>query len=143
MLQDAGAGDRHRMAGRQRHEAFDARGHHRCQLPADQAAPVVADQVHLVDLQGVQQAEHVGPDLVQRVVEDVRRGVGAAVAAQVGRDDAETGAGQHRHLLAPDDVGVGKTVQQQDHRPLPGRGGVDADAVRIHHQGFVDHIHLL
>jgi hypothetical protein len=67
-----------------------------------------------------------------------RRVVGAtpfrpAVAAQIGGDGPEAGAGQRRKLMAPRSRELGKPVQEQDERPVgrPGSEGVEADAVRV------------
>ena len=94
------------------------RGQHRGRVHGA-GAPVVAGQHHPVQPEAVQQVQQVGGERgdlgAARVGPGVRVDPAAAVAAQVGPDDAEAG-GQPRHDLLPGGGDVGEAVHQH-HRP--------------------------
>ena len=69
--------------------------------------------------QGVEQTHHVADQMEERVLVDRLRPIGPAVAAHVGRHGAESGLGERAELMAPGIPGFGKTVAEQDQRPVP------------------------
>ena len=95
----------------------------------DQGSDIVPDDVHLP-----RQAEP-GQQLVDVLGQGGRvvaagRGVGAARAAQVRRDDGEV-PGERRHHLAPHVPGLRVPVQQHQSRAAAAAGVVQPDAVRL------------
>ena len=75
------------------------RGH----VPDDRAAPVVPDPDGPVTSQAVEELEHVGDDVLERVILVPRVDAGPAVAAHVGRDRPKTEVGETRQLVTPAD----------------------------------------
>ena len=67
---------------------------------------------------------------------------GAAIAAQIGRDDAIAGLRQRRHHLAPGIGDLRKAMQQHDQRPTrrfePGLQHMDIEAVNVAHKAGAD-----
>jgi hypothetical protein len=96
--------------------------------PADQAAPVVADDVRPRLAQSSDQAGDVtgeGPQVVA-----ARGLVGVAVAAQVDRDGAVAAVGEPGELVTPRPPELGEAVEQDDERAAPvALGDVQTDAV--------------
>jgi hypothetical protein len=80
----------------------------------------VAHDVGALDAQVVEHGEHVAEDVGQRVGADVVGPGRVAEAPQVGSDRPQPGRGECRHLVAPQVVRVGPTVQQQHRRPVLG-----------------------
>src|SRR5208283_738945 len=93
---------------------------------------LVGDMVGLLDaLERVEQADHVADQVEERVLLDLRRAVGLAIATHVGRKHMETGFGEGRHLVAPRVPGLGKTVTKNDQRTGAHLGNVHSNTVRL------------
>jgi len=81
--------------------------------PGDHCAPVVPDDMHLLDAQVLEQGPVIARDLQRIVVAQARRHVGVAAAEGVGRNAAITGLVQHLDLGEPHLGRIRKAVQQQ------------------------------
>jgi hypothetical protein len=92
---------------------------------------VVADDEGAGLAEGVEEGDEVADDVQGGVVVDGRRGVGAAAAAEVGRDDAEAGVGESRDLVAPGVPELREPVQQQQRRPRALLYHMHADPVHL------------
>ena len=122
-----------RGPGRQdveRQVALEALRRPQAEQEADPAAPVVADQLHPLEPERVEDGEHVVGQVLLLVA--VARRVGPAEAAQVERDHP-VAVGQRRHQVAPLVPVLRPAVQAEDDvvagRPLR-RVEVDARAPR-------------
>lgn len=88
--------------------------------PGGGSAPVVTDQQRGLGAALADEIAHVGGQLVGgvcRAVVGLRRQV---VAAQVGRDHAETGRRERRDLQPPSVPELREAMQQDDQRPVAG-----------------------
>ena len=72
-------------------DAGDAVAMPKRHLPDDEAAPVVADENRLVDLQMIEQTDEIAGQMLEIVGLDRFRPVGRAIAALVRRDHANAG----------------------------------------------------
>ena len=88
-------------------------------MPGHRRAPVVPGDHRRSLAERVEQADHVADQVQERVLLDLLRRVGLAVAAHVGRDGVEAGLGQGAELVAPGVPGFGKAVAEDDERPAP------------------------
>jgi hypothetical protein len=79
----------------------------------------MANDVRAADPKPVENGNDVGKAAAYRIVLDRLGPIRLTEPAQVGRHDTHTGAGQSRHLIAPQSRGVRKTVKEQDRRPFP------------------------
>ena len=97
---------------------------------ADPAAPVVADELDAVEVEGVEDGEDVGGEVLLVVAEAGR--VGPAEAAQVEGDDAVVG-GEVGDEVAPLVVVLGPAVQEEDGVGVgrAGFGVVEAQAAGV------------
>ena len=77
------------------------------------------DEDGLLDAERVEQADQIAGQVMDVVGLDLRRPVAVAVAALVGRDGAEAGRGERRHLMAPRVGQLGEAVAEDDGRPAP------------------------
>jgi hypothetical protein len=82
--------------------------------PYDRRAPVVADPNRLFGAERVDELDHVGDDLFERVILGSLRDVRAAVAAHVRRDGAEAESPEDRKLAAPGNRKLRPAVQEND-----------------------------
>ena len=98
------------------------------EAPGDGAAPVVADDHRLALAERLDQPAHVGDQLGERVRRHAGRLVAQVVAAEIGRDGAETGC-EGRDLVPPRVPALRKAVQQDDERPVAVDRAVELDAV--------------
>ncbi len=119
------------MTDREDDEAFDALRVPCRKEPGHGRAPVVADDVRPLDPERVEQRLHVAEDEREPVVPDVRRPVGGAEAAEIGRDRTEPRPGERRDLTAPEVRGVREPVQEEHGRPRPLVDDVEAEPVRL------------
>ena len=111
------------------HDALDALGVPEAEQERGEAAPVVSDQLHPVEVQRVEQRDDVGGKRL-RVVPPAR-GVAPAEAAQVRHHEPELSA-QRRDELAPAVPVLRPAVQQQQRISLAGLGHVHAQVGEIH-----------
>src|SRR5262249_913977 len=81
-------------------------------VPSDGAAPIVADPYRTLATERGQELEHVLDDQLLRKVLMARVGAGAAVAAHVGCDAAETERSEYRQLMAPRERELGPAVAE-------------------------------
>ena len=95
--------------------------------PSDRAAPVVPDEVSALDVEGVEQADDVAGEFVDRVVLDALGARGGRVSAQVRGDDAVAGVGELRCDETPLGVRLGEAVQQHHRRAVIGAGHGDVE----------------
>ena len=70
-------------------------------LPDDEAAPVVADEDRLVDLEMIEQPDEIAGQMLHVVGLDRLGPVGRAIAALVRRDHADAGLAQRLDLVTP------------------------------------------
>ena len=84
--------------------------------PADDAAPIVADNDRLVDLEMVEQMRDVAGQVFEVVGLNLGRARRRAIAALVGRDDAPARLGESLDLMAPGEGEFRPAVQQDDGR---------------------------
>src|SRR5438128_12633697 len=100
------------------------------QPPGDGAAPVVPHDVRAVRAEGADEAHDVIRDHAGAIGRDPGGLAARAVAAQVGRDDAEA-LGQRWYLMAPLVRALRKAVEQHDEvAPVAGDGAGKLDPVR-------------
>ena len=118
------------MPGVHRHEALDAVGVVEADEEADDAAPVVADEVDALDAERVEDADDVLGELVLAVAAAGR--LAPAEAAQVHREHA-VAIGQQGHQPPPAPPVLGPAVQQQHRRAgrIAHLGDVQACAAHI------------
>ena len=107
----------------------DALGRVEAEQEAGVAAPVVADQLDLVQAQLVEQGDDVGRRVPR--FRSARRAPRSS-RSRAGRGRSPGVRGQRRDHLAPDPPVLRPAVQEQDRRPLPRFGDVQA------HAGHVD-----
>ena len=103
-------------------------------LPDDEAAPVVADEDRLVDLEMVEQADQIAGEVLDVVGLDRLGPVGRAIAALIGRDHADAGLAQRLDLVAPGKRDLRPAVAEHDRRRVGFRAGfvvAHANAVRL------------
>ena len=110
--------ERRRVSDGQHGQPLHAFWRHQRERPRDARAPVVPDDVRALHLQRVQNRDRVRDAVANAIVVDRFRLVGLAEPAQVGRDHAQSGAGERRDLVAPEPRGVGESVQQEHRRTL-------------------------
>jgi len=95
----------HRCAAQQRRvdadDAGDALGVKLRHAPSNEAAPVVADDDRLLDLERIEQTDEVAGEIVDVVLLDRFGARGLAVAALIGGDGVKAGGGERRHLITP------------------------------------------
>ena len=117
-LLDGRVAVRVRMADREHDEPVDQlrreAGHH----PRERGAVVVPDDVRALDSEPAEDDPNVAEAAHDPVVLDRRGTIGLAVAAQVGREDAEPRLDQRGYLLPPHVRGVREAVQQEHRRPV-------------------------
>src|SRR3954469_3550573 len=89
------------MGGINADHACDAIDMPQRHLPDDKAAPVVADENRLVDLEMIEQADEIAGQVLDVVSLDRFGTVGRTKAALIGRDRANAGLAQHLELVAP------------------------------------------
>ena len=99
---------------RQRRQARHPIGHRRGEGPRQHRAPVMPDEVCLVDADGVQHARDVGDRHRRRVLSRVGRFVGTTKTPEIERDRAIAGLDEGGDLMSVHVVGIGKAVHQQD-----------------------------
>ena len=102
-------------------------------FPDDIAAPVVADDDRLVDLEMVEEADDVAGQTVDGIVLDRRRTVAFAVAALVERDRAKARLVQPLDLATPGEGDLGKAVAEHERHRIVARSRIvkgQPDAVR-------------
>jgi hypothetical protein len=63
-------------------------------MPCDRRSPIVAGNRCSVDAKRIKKTHHVADEMQQRVLIDCVGPIGLAVAAHIGRDDAEAGRRQ-------------------------------------------------
>ena len=103
--------------------------------PHHAAAPVVAAEDGLVDLERVEHSGHVVAEVPQAVARHVVGPVGQSVAALVGGDGAEPCLGERRKLEAPGEGELGEAVAEHDGDARALLVDRHADAVRLHEAG--------
>ena len=96
-------------------DAGDALGMPQRHLPNDEAAPVVADEDRLVDLQMIEQGDQIAGEMFDTVALDGAWLVGGAIAALVRRDDTDASFAQRLDLVPPGECEFGPAVAE-DHR---------------------------
>ena len=111
------------------HDALDALGVPKPEHERGEAAPVVSDQFHPVEVQRVEQRDDVGRKRL-RVVPPARS-VAPAEAAQVRHYEPELSA-QGGDELAPGVPVLRPAVEQQERISLAGLGHVHAQVGEIH-----------
>ena len=112
-------------------DAIDVAQRH---LPDDEAAPVVADEDRLVDLEMVEQADEIAGQVLHVVVLDRLGPVGRAIAALIRRDHPDAGLAQRLDLVTPGKRDLRPAVAQDDRRLVGLRAGfvvAHANAVRL------------
>ena len=95
-------------------------------VPGDERTPVVPDDDRRFLAERVDQADHVGRQVMDVVVVDAGRLVALAVAAQVGRNRVKPCLGRRRQLVPPGVPGLGESVQEDDERALAHFGDPEA-----------------
>jgi hypothetical protein len=130
-LEVAAAGQTGAEGDAQAGDGEDAIGAEEAEVPGGRGAPVMADDEGAGLAEGVEEGDEVADDVQGGVVVDGRRGVGAAAAAEVGRDDAEAGVGESRDLVAPGVPELREPVQQQQRRPRALLYHMHADPVHL------------
>jgi hypothetical protein len=100
-----------------------------CELPRDDTAPVVADNVRAFLAERMDECQ----DIIDERLDVVAAGrlVGEVVAAEVGRHGAEAGFSERGQLVAPRVPALGEAVEKQHERAFALFGDVEADAVRF------------
>jgi hypothetical protein len=99
------------------------------QAPHHRAAPVVADPHRTLTAEAVQQLEHVGHGMLERVVLVARVDAGAAVAAHVGRDGAKAQRPETRQLVAPARRQLRPAVHEDQRRAVGRAAGEEGRGV--------------
>ena len=103
-------------------------------LPDDEAAPVVADEDRLVDLEMIEQADEIASQMLDVVVLDRLGPVGRAIAALVRRDHANAGLAQRLDLVTPGERELRPAMAQHHRRRVGLRTGLviaHANPVRL------------
>ena len=77
----------------------------------------MAHQEHLLDAEGVEEADDISDDVDGGVGGGGGRGVGVAVAAEVGCDGAVPEGGEGEQLVPPRVPQLREAVQEEHHRP--------------------------
>jgi hypothetical protein len=93
------------------------------EAPDHRAAPVVTDEHRLLAAEAVQQLDHVGRALGERIGLVAVVDAGASVAAHVRRDGAEAHAAERRQLMAPADRQLRPAMDKDHQRPVLGPAG--------------------
>ncbi len=106
------------MSDRHRDEPIDPARVKSGDHPGQARAPVVADDVGTLDLQRVEDRNHVVGDSSYAGGLDLRWHVRVAEASQVGHDHAVAGRIEYGDLVPPHVRRVGKAVQQHDGRSV-------------------------
>ena len=119
---------RHRMRRIDDHELVQGLRVRHGVAPGHGPAPVVRDQHEFLVPQVFSQLTDVLDQDARLVLLHLGRAVGQVETAQVGRH-REMVAAELLELLFPAIPKLGKTVQEQDQRPLPGMGVVQTHAV--------------
>ena len=109
------------------------------QAPHHRAAPVVADPHGLVAAQALQQLEHVGHRMLERIVLMPRVDARPAVATHVGRDGAKAQRTEARQLMAPAQRQLGPAVHEDDRRSVRGAAGQVEGAVACRRHQVLGH----
>ncbi len=106
------------MTYRKGRVAVDPTGMLDAYLPAHGRTPIVADEAHLLYLEGIEDAEQVLDKPVDLVVMGLRRDIGLAETPQVGRGDRETCVDERTDLIAPYGVRVQEAVDEGNVRTV-------------------------
>ncbi len=99
------------------------------ELPDVVAAPVVADDDGLFEIEGIEEAGDVGADDARAVGGGIRGGVGAAVAAHVRRDGVEAGIAKGAELVTPGVPELGPAMAEDHGEAGAAFGDVHRNAI--------------
>ncbi len=107
------------------------------EAPGDDCAPVVAEENDAGGAGGVDEAGDVGHEMFDGVVLQVAWTAGVAIAALVGRPDAEAHVGEGHHLLAPAEGDLREAMEAEG-QGVSGTAGEDleGEAVRLDEFGL-------
>ena len=111
--------DLRRVRDRHHDCAADEIGESREHRVRNDRPPILADKMYRFS--AAQRSDQLGDIGRKRgfIVVAIVRNLGRRIPAQAGSDSAEAGGRQRRNLVAPGSGRVGKTVQQDDQRPVP------------------------
>ena len=91
-------------------------------LHAYQRSPIVADHVHAIFAELVNNGDHVRSELRHFVSGNSGRLAAGVVASLVGSDHAKACIRERSYLIVPAIPELGKPMQQDDHRPVLSTG---------------------
>ena len=117
-------------------------------LPDDKAAPVVADEDRLVDLEMIEQADEIAGQVLDVVGLDRLGPVGRAIAALIRRNHPNAGLAQRLDLVAPGKRDLRPAMAEDDRRRVGFRAGIvvaHANAVGLGElqRRHLDHVRIL
>ena len=116
------------MHDAEREVVTNALGRVEAEQEAGIAAPVMGDQIDLIEPQLIEQGDDVGGEFGDFVWPGGR--LAPAEAAQVGADHP-VALGQGRDHLAPDPPVLRPAVEEEERRPLPRFGDVQANPGKV------------